>query len=181
MPAVVLAAALTISTAACSDDSSPEDDAAQAASTVCALLVHWSNDLTTSINGTSKAITDADDPETANGMLLDGYDELISLAEGHVDEASDLDLPGIDQRDRLEDEIRAGADKSIEELQRGRDAAADLEPIGIDQQAGALGGAFNAVESAKSVVEPKISQYDDEVLQQAFKDEPDCVHVIQPF
>jgi hypothetical protein len=31
------------------------------------------------------------------------------------------------------------------------------------------------------VVEPKISQYDDEVLQQAFEDEPDCVHVIQPF
>ncbi len=38
-----------------------------------------------------------------------------------------------------------------------------------------------AVESAKSVVEPVIADYDDEVLQQAFEDEPDCLHVIQPF
>ena len=45
------------------------------------------------INGTSDAITDADDPETANGVLLDGFDDLIQLAEDHRAEVDDLDLP----------------------------------------------------------------------------------------
>ena len=180
--ALLVAAAVTISTAACSDDgASPEEDAADTASQVCGLLVDWSNDLTTSMNATSKTITDADDPDTANGVLLDGFDELIGLAEGHVDQPDDLDLPDDDNSDRLVDELKDGAGKSVDELERGRDAAADLDPIDIDGQAGAIGGAMNAVESAKSVVEPVIAAYDDEVLQQAFKDEPDCLHVIQPF
>jgi len=175
------AIAAAIPMAACGDDTSPEQDAADTAAEVCSTLVDWSNDLTASMNSTSEAITDADDPDTANDVLLDGFDEMIDIARGHVDEADDLDLPDNDNSDRLVDELEAGAEKSIEELERGRDAAAELEPIDIDAQAGAIGGAMNAVESAKSVVEPVIADYDDEVLQQAFEDEPDCLHVIQPF
>jgi hypothetical protein len=178
---LVTVAAATISAVGCGDDASPEDDAATTAKQVCSLLIDWSNDLTTSMNATSKEITDADDPDTANGVLLDGFDELIGLAESHVDEADDLSLPDNDNSDRLVDDLTAGAEKSIDELQRGKDVAADLDPIDIDGQAGAIGGAMNAVESAKSVVEPVLQGYDDEVLQQAFKDEPDCLHVVQPF
>jgi hypothetical protein len=178
----LLVTAATIPTlAACSDDgASPEEDAADTAAQVCGLLVDWSNDLTASMNATSKTITDADDPDTANGVLLDGFDELIELAQAHVDQAGELDLPDNDNSGRLVDELRAGAEKSIEELERGRANAADLDPIDIDGQPGAIGGAMNAVESAKSVVEPVIAAYHDDVLQQAFTDEPDCLHVIQP-
>jgi hypothetical protein len=178
---VTLAATIPTTAVACADDTSPEQGAAATATEVCSTLVDWSNDLTTSMNSTSEAITDADDPDTANGVLLDGFDEMIDLARGHVDQADDLDLPDGDDRDRLVDELRTGAERSIDELERGRDVAAQLAPIDIDGQAGAIGGAMNAVESAKSVVEPEIAAYDDEVLQQAFRDEPDCLHVIQPF
>jgi hypothetical protein len=170
-----------MATVGCGDDASPEDDAATTAKQVCSLLVHWSNDLTTSINATSKEITDADDPESANAVLLDGFDELIDLAESHVDEAKDFDIPDGDDSDRLVDDLTAGAEKSVVELQNGKDVAADLDPIDIDGQPGALGGAMNSVEAAKSAVEPKIVGYDDETLQQAFEDEPECLHVIQPF
>jgi len=177
----LLVTAATIPTLACSDDAaSPEEDAADTAAQVCGLLVDWSNDMTESMNATSKTITDADDPATANGVLLDGFDELIDLARTHVDQAGELDLPDNDNSDGLVDELRAGAEKSIDELERGRAAAAELDPIDVEGQAGAIGGAMNAVESAKSVVEPVIAAYDDDVLQRAFEDEPDCLHVIQP-
>jgi hypothetical protein len=174
--------AAMIPTLACGDDdASPQEDAADTAARVCALLVDWSDDLTVSVTATSQTITDADDPDTANDVLLGGYDELIELAQDHVEQAGDLDLPDNDNSDRLVDELEAGAERSVEELERGRAEAAELEPIDVDGQAGALGGAMNVVESAKSVVEPVIAAYDDEVFQQAFVDEPDCLHVIQPF
>jgi hypothetical protein len=177
----LLVTAATLPMLACSDDAaSPEEDAADTAAQVCGLLVDWSNDLTESMNATSETITDADDPATANGVLLDGFDELIDLARTHVDEAGELDLPDNDNSDGLVDELRAGAERSIDELERGRASAAELDPIDVEGQAGAIGGALNAVESAKSVVEPVIATYDDEVLQQAFTDEPECLHVVQP-
>jgi hypothetical protein len=172
--------AATLPALACSGDgASPEEDAAETAQQVCGLLVDWSNDLTESMNATSKTITDADDPATANGVLLDGFDELIDLARTHVEQADELDLPDGDENDRLVDELRAGAEESIDELERGRATAAELDPIDVDGQPGAIGGAMNAVESAKSVVEPVMAAYDP-VLQRAFTDEPDCLHVIQP-
>jgi hypothetical protein len=156
-----------------------ERDAATAEK-VCGLLVDWSNDLSASINATSKTITDADDPKTANGVLLDGYDDMIGLAHDHVDQAKALELPATGARAALLDDLTHGAEKSIDELQEGRDRAAALDPIDVDGQPGALGGALNVVEAAKSVVEPVVASYHDQRLTQAFADEPDCVHVIQP-
>ena len=64
-------------------------------------------------------------------------------------------------------------------LEEERAEAAALEPIGIEQQRGALGGAFTGLERATSVLEPQAARYDEE-LQDAFADTDGCSNVIQP-
>jgi hypothetical protein len=160
---------------------SAEAAAAETAETVCTMLRDWDNSLSDAMNATSASITDDDDPATANQVLLDGFDEVIAIAESHVDEVDDLDLPAIAERQRLVDELRAGAEEAVAGLEADRAEAADLPPIGVSQQAGAVGGAMLAMEHAMSSVEPAIGTYDDERLRAAFADNPGCQHVIQPF
>jgi hypothetical protein len=182
---IATCASVAVLVAGCGDDGGDDDgaeaSAAETASTVCGLLRGWSNELATSLNATSDAITDADDPTTANQVLLDGWDGLITIAEGHVTEAEDLELPDTDVRDDLVAELTDGAEQAVTELQDERAGIAALPPITIDEQRGALGGAFTSLEKADSVVEPQIGAYDDEDVKAAFADEPDCEHVIQPF
>jgi hypothetical protein len=182
---VALPLVLTATLTACGDDddgsSSSEDRAAETAAAVCGLLVDWSNDLTDTMNATSKTVTDADDPATAGPDLIAGIDEMIDQAHDHVDQARDLDIPDIADHDALVDELAAGAEESVTELEEGRAEVEALPPIDVSGQPGAIGGVLNTVESAKSVVEPDIGAYDDADLQQAFRDEPDCTHVIAPF
>jgi hypothetical protein len=177
--------ALTVLIAGCGDgsddDSGADAPAADTAAAVCGMLRGWSNELADSLNATSDAITDADDPASANQVLLDGWDGLITIAEVHVTEAEDLELPDTDVRDDLVSELTDGAEQAVTELQEERAGIAALPPITIDAQRGALGGAFTSLEKADSVVEPQIGAYDDEDVKAAFADEPDCEHVIQPF
>jgi hypothetical protein len=188
--AVVAAIGLTVAGAGCGDDDSNAGDggeagnaaspeAADTADTVCTMLRDWNNDLGDVMNATSQAITDDDDPATANDVLLDGFDEMIRLAEQHRNEVDDLDLPDIAQRDELVDELAGRADESIAVLEEEREAAADLPPITLEQQRSALGGAFTGVERALSVVEPRIGEYDED-LQRAFAADEGCAHVVQP-
>lgn len=170
--------------AACGDDggtSTSEDAAADTADTVCTLLRDWNNELAASLNATSTAITDADDPDTANQVLLDGWDELIAIAEGHPADVEQLDLPDSAVRDDLRAELTEGAEAAITVLEDEREEIAALPPITVDEQSGALGGAFVSMEKAHSVVEPRIGNYDDEQIRAAFQDDPGCEHVIQPF
>lgn len=170
--------------AACGDDAggaSGEDAASETATEVCGLLRGWSNELAESLNGTSDAITDADDPATANQVLLDGWDALIEIAEAHVEEAGQLELPDTGAREQLLSDLSAGAEAAVAELEDERAGIAALPPITIDAQRGALGGAFTSLEKADSVVEPAVGGYDDEAVRDAFQAEPTCAHVIQPF
>ena len=180
---VVLAGALALATAACgaSLPTTSEAASAETAATVCGLLRRWDNELADAMNATSRTITDADDPATANGELLDGYDAAVEIAEAHVEEADDLALPDVPERERLADELRAGAEDAVESLRAERETAADLPPIDVAGQAGAVGGAMLAIEHAQSAVEPSIFDYDDEQLRRAFADEEGCEFVIQPF
>ena len=184
LAAMTASAALVVSIAACGDDADDEaggGPAAETATAVCGLLRGWSNELAGSLNATSDAITDADDPATANQVLLTGWDSLITLAEAHVTEAEELELPDTDVRDELVSELTDGAEQAVAELQEERAGIAALPPITIDAQRGALGGAFTSLEKADSVVEPTIGALDDEDVKAAFADEPDCENVIQPF
>ena len=182
--AAVAVAALVLSVAGCGDDDGGDGAggaAAETAATVCGLLRGWSNELADSLNDTSQAITDADDPATANQTLLDGWDALIGIAEDHVTEAEQVELPGTDARDQLVADLTDGAERAVSELEAERVGIADLPPITIEAQGGALGGAFTSLEKADSVVEPAIGGYDDAEIRAAFADEPECRHVIQPF
>lgn len=165
--------------AACGGGDDSADDAARTADTVCTLLRRWNDELSDVINATSEAITDADDPTTANDVLVGGFEEAITVAEGHVTEVDQLSLPDGADRDALLDDLRTGAEKSVAVLEEERDEAAALGPIGIEQQRGALGGAFTGLERATSVLEPRAARYD-EALQQAFADDAGCSNVIQP-
>jgi hypothetical protein len=178
--ATALAAATAVA-AACgaSEPTSSEAAAAEAADAVCTTLREWNNDLGDSLNATSGAITDDDDPDTANDVLLDGFDELVELAEEHRAEVDELDLAPVADRDALLAELAEGADAAVEVLEEERDEVADLPPITVERQAGALGGAFVAVEGALSVMEPQVGGYRPE-LREAFAAEDGCRHVIQP-
>jgi hypothetical protein len=177
----VSAIAAVVSACGDSEPTTREAASSETAAVVCGMLRRWNNDMADAINGTSDAITDADDPETANGVLLDGFDDLVQLAEVHRSEVDDLVLPVGDERDRLLEDLRGGADEAIAALEEERTELDDLPPITVSEQPGVLGGAFIAVERAGSAVEPAIGTYDDEVLKAAFAADEGCEHVIQPF
>jgi hypothetical protein len=168
---------------ACGDSEPTTREAAssETATVVCGMLRQWNNDIADSINATSDAITDADDPESAPGVLRDGFDDLIRLAEDHRSEVNELELPVSDERDRLVEELRSGADEAVAALEEERADIEDLPSIEVSEQRGVLGTAFIAVERAGSVVEPAIGTYDDEELKAAFAADDGCEHVIQPF
>jgi hypothetical protein len=183
--AAVIAGATAIAAvvSACGDSEPTTQEAAsaQTATVVCGMLRRWNNEIGDVLNSTSDAITDADDPDTAPGMLRDGFDDLIQLAEDHRAEVDDLELPVTDERDRLLEELRRGADKATAALEEERADIEDLPPIAVSEQRGVLGTAFISVERAGSVVEPAIGTYDDEALKAAFAADDGCEHVIQPF
>lgn len=174
------AAALALS-AACgaSLPTSSEAAAAETADAVCSLLRAWNDDLGEVVNATSQAITDDDDPSTANAVLADGFERLVDVAEDRRAQLDTLDLPASRDREALLDELRAGADESIAILDDELDDIAELEPITVDDQAGALGGAFVTVEGALAVIEPRAGAYSPE-LRAAFAGDEGCRHVVQP-
>jgi hypothetical protein len=173
--------ALAIAACGASEPTTREAASTETAAIVCGTLRRWNNEMADVINATSDAITDADDPETANGVLLDGFDDLIDLAEDQRAEVDDLDLPATAERDRLLDELRSGADEAIATLEEERAEMEGLPPITVSAQRGVIGGAFIAVERAGSAVEPAIGTYEDEELKTAFAADEGCEHVIQPF
>lgn len=176
-----LAAVVGLAAAGCGATlpTSAERAAADTAATVCGLLRDWNNELSASLNATSDAITDDDDPTTANGVLLDGYDELVAIAEGFGADLEELDLPVTPERDRLLTDLRSGVAAAVEELEGQRDEARDLPPITVERQAGAIGGAHVGLEKARSLLEPPVARYDDPTVRAAFAAEPGCAHVVR--
>ena len=179
--ALALGVSVAVATAACgaSEPTSVEAAAAETADTVCTTLRRWNNELTDVFNAASQQITDEDDPATAGDVLVAGFDEMISVAEAHVEEARELELPRTVWSDDLRAELRAGAEASLAVLEDERDEAADLPPIDIDEQVGAIGGASVGVERATSALEPSAERYDGE-LALAFAADEGCEHVVQP-
>lgn len=175
------AAVLALAAGACgaSLPTSSEAAAAETADTVCSLLRDWNNEMGDLMNATSQAITDDDDPAAANDVLADGFERLVAIAEARRAEIDELHLPAVHDREALLDDLRAGADESIEILEDELDDIAELPPITVDRQAGALGGAFVALEGALAVIEPQVGAYRTE-LRDAFAGEEGCRHVIQP-
>jgi hypothetical protein len=179
--ALALGVAMALATAGCgaSEPTSVEAAAAETADAVCTTLRGWNNELTDVFNATSQEITDDDDPATAGGVLVAGFDEMVAVAEAHVEEARELELPRTVWSDDLRAELGAGAEQSLAVLEDERDEAADLPPIDVDEQGGAIGGASVGVERATSAFEPSAGRYD-AVLAEAFAANEGCAHVVQP-
>jgi hypothetical protein len=169
----------TLAACGASEPTSAEAASAEVADIVCATLREWNNELGDELNSTSQSVTDDDDPTTANSVLLQGIDDLIALAEANRDEVDQLDLPDVHDGEALLDELSAGAEQSVDELERERERVAELEPITVNRQAGALGGAFTSLEGALAVLEPEVARYSPE-LRDAFLAEEGCRHVVQP-
>jgi hypothetical protein len=175
----LLGPALALAGCGASEPTTSEAAAAGTAEEVCALLRRWDNEFAVRANAATGEVTDDDDPATANEVLLGGFDDLIAIAEAHQEEAAALTLPFTPERSRLLAEIQDGTADAIQRLEDERDEIADLPPIEIDDQGGALGGALLAVEGAVSAAEPRVELYEDEEVRQAFKDDPGCDHVVQ--
>ena len=157
------------------------EDAAvtETADQVCDMLRGWYNDFSTSVNATMATITDQDDPTTANGILLDGWDELLTLAHSHEQQAADFTLPYSPDRARLLGDLQDGAAAATARLESERTDIEDAAPITVDQQGGTLAGAELAIEGARAAFEPPIEEYNDAELLQAFADNDGCDHVVQ--
>jgi hypothetical protein len=182
--ATIAAVAAAVALASACGDSKPtsrEAASAETATAVCGMLRRWNNEMGDTLNSTSDAITDADDPETAPGVLRDGFDDLIRLAEAHQGEVDELELPASNERDRLLEELGDGADEAVAALEEERADIEDLASIEVSDQRGVLGTAFITAERAGAVVEPAIGTYEDEDLKAAFAADDGCEHVIQPF
>jgi hypothetical protein len=179
--ATIAAVAAAVALASACGDSKPtsrEAASAETATAVCGMLRRWNNEMGDTLNSTSDAITDADDPETAPGVLRDGFDDLIRLAEAHQGEVDELELPASNERDRLLEEL---GDEAVAALEEERADIEDLASIEVSDQRGVLGTAFITAERAGAVVEPAIGTYEDEDLKAAFAADDGCEHVIQPF
>jgi hypothetical protein len=165
---------------ACGDDEPiAADRPAEVADSVCTLLRDWNNDLSGIINDTSRAITDADDPETANEVLLDGFDRMIASAEAHAEDVDDLDLPPVPDRTLILEALRAGAMASADVLTEALPELEELPPIGVPEQGWALSGAFLVYERATSAMRPQAAAWGAD-LREAIAAEEGCDFVIQP-
>jgi hypothetical protein len=178
MAAVVVAAALG-GVGCGGDDGTSAEDAATAAARVCDLLRTQNDSLGTALNQTSQEITDADDPTTANDVLLDGWDDLLGIADAYIGQVRSLSIPDIPDHDQVIEDLTTGAEESYAVISEEREEAEALEPIDVEDQRGALGGAFTGLERATSVLEPQVARYD-ATLQQAFADDDGCANVVQP-
>ena len=148
------------------------------ADVVCDLLRDWNNELGDELNATSQAVTDDDDPTTANSVLLEGIDELIALAETNRDEVDQLDLPDVYDRDALLADLPPAPSSPSDELERAEHVD-ELEPITVDRQAARWAGRSASLEGALAVLEPEVARYRPE-LRDAFVAEEGCRHVVQP-
>src|SRR5918993_1938352 len=180
-PAAAMTVALALAAVpACGDDEPiAADRPAEVADSVCTLLRDWNNDLSGIINDTSRAITDADDPETANEVLLDGFDRMIASAEAHAEDVDDLDLPPVPDRTLILETLRAGAMASTDVLTEALPELEELPPIGVPEQGWALSGAFLVYERATSAMRPQAAEWDEE-LRRAIAEDEGCDFVIQP-
>src|SRR4029453_16319318 len=106
----------------CGASKPSSEDAAvtETADQVCRMLRGWYDDLSTSVNATMATITDQDDPTTANGILLDGWDDLLTLSHSHEQQAADLTLPYRAPRAQLLAALQDGAAAATARLESER-------------------------------------------------------------
>src|SRR5262245_36260695 len=93
--ALALNVSVAMATASCgaSEPTSVETTTAETADTVCTTLRRWNNELSDVFNAASQQITNENDPATAGDVLVTNFDEMIKVAQAHVEKTRKLELP----------------------------------------------------------------------------------------
>ncbi len=120
-------------------------------------------------------------PETDRAAAIrDGLDQVTVEVDAWAARIDAIDLGRIDEADELRIQLRVGAERASDELDRQRTSLRS-GPISDREVQGAVGEWFNSVEKVMSVSEPEIFRYERRAFRQAFLHEPACRHVIQQF
>ncbi|HKJ57015.1 MAG TPA: hypothetical protein VJ978_13620 [Nitriliruptoraceae bacterium] len=156
---------------------SAADDAATAVA-VCRHLVDTQTQLEVIANDALAGISKAA-PDDRAQPLADGYGTAILRAEELIASVDALELPGVPERQQLLDELRAGLEAAVMELE---DERADFEvgPIADDEVFGMAGRYLNGFEKTVASMETALEDYPRRQLQEAFMAEPTCQFVVQP-
>jgi hypothetical protein len=152
---------------------------AETALVVCDELRSFDDGLVDIVNGSVAGIAGLPPDERA-GAIADGLEAARDAVEAWTTRIDGLELPDVDEADRLRAQLHDGASEALAELddQRGKLRVGALPDREVQ---GAVGEWFNSVEKVMSVVEPQIFQFERHEFKQAFLDEPNCRNVIQQF
>jgi len=183
----LLAAAFTVVAVACTGDdtepvasttSSPVEPAA-AAKAVCGALRTWDNHVTEIANAAAHETTEATSDAARAAALLAGFDRLLETPDEFAAAVAELRLPEGDPWSTIRSELLAAPEAVRAELVDERADLAAVGPISADDERGRVSQFFNAVEKSLSLVEPRTHRSPDAELRAAFRDEPECRHVVQ--
>ena len=151
------------------------------ATALCSALRAQTNELVRIANRAVAGI-EGKSPEERFEAIDSGFVEADAAATTFADEVGTLELPDVEERDSLREQVADGAEQAIEEVADERDKFEQTGPTVEDADTrGRVGEFFNSIEKVMSVVEPTIAPYDRRELQEAFLAEPMCAHVIQSF
>jgi hypothetical protein len=172
----VTAAIATSLLLACGSDPSAD---ATTALVVCDELRSFDDGLVDIVNDSVAGIAGLPPDERA-GAIADGLEAAHDAVEAWTTRIDGLELPGVDEADRLRAQLHDGASAALAELddQRGKLRVGVIPDREVQ---GAVGEWFNSVEKVMSVAEPEIFQFERHEFKQAFLDEPSCRNVVQQF
>jgi hypothetical protein len=163
--------------AGCADNS--ED--AETAATLCNELRALDNRIVDHVNGSVEGINELSVEARMDGIIR-GVDDVADELRRWDERIDAIELPDIDEAAELREELHAGVDAALAELDDQR-RVFESGPSAVpdDEVQGVVGTWFNAIEKVFSVSEPEIFRFERTEFKQAFLDEPDCRNVIQQF
>lgn len=174
--APLAALGISVSLAACGPQDARD---AEAAAVVCGELRTFDDALVEIVNDSVAGIgtLPAGDRAPAIAAGLDAAVDALDAWDHRIDE---MDLPAVDEADRIRTQLHDGVDRALAELEDQR-SQLRLGPISDGDVQGAVGEWFNSIEKVMSVLEPEIFKFERREFKQAFLDEADCRNVIQQF
>jgi hypothetical protein len=173
-----IALAVVVALAAGCGDNSQD---AETAATLCNELRALDNRIVDHVNGSVEGINEQS-ADARLDRIVQGVDEVAAELQAWDRRIDAIELPEIAERAELREELHAGVDAALAELEDQRRAfESGPSSVADDEVQGVVGIWFNAIEKVFSVSEPEIFRFERTEFKQAFLDEPDCRNVIQQF
>jgi hypothetical protein len=174
---VALALVIAVLVAGCAENSRD----AETAAILCNELRGLDNRIVDLVNGSVEGINEQS-VGTRMDRIVEGVDEVAAELQAWDRRIDAIDLPDIDETVELREELHAGVDAALAELDDQRRAFESGPSSMPDEEVpGVVGIWFNTIEKVFSVSEPEIFRFERTEFKQAFLDEADCRNVIQQF